>query len=247
MPDTCQGGRHAVSSRYPSLGHDVPVLAVPQQWSPVALAWPPSARPRSPTVITSDGTLGTKVTQQGRVHTITGGTRPQGGPNLFHSFDRFDVGTGDTARFTAANPEGIENILSRVTGGQRSHIDGRIQSDIAGANMFLLNPSGVLFGPNASLDVPGSFHVSTADVLRFSDGYAFRAVNRPEPLLTVAAPAAFGFIRPHPAAITIRAAPYRSRLGRPSRSLEGTSRSQEMASSTPSARHSVPRAGRSPW
>ena len=62
-----------------------------------------------PSAITTDGTLGTTVTQNGRVYTITGGTQPGNGPNLFHSFDRFSVGTNDTARFTGPQT-GIENI-----------------------------------------------------------------------------------------------------------------------------------------
>src|SRR5712691_4975965 len=74
------------------------------------------------TTLTADGTLGTTVTPHGTQYTITGGTRPGNGPNLFHSFDRFSVGTNDTARFSG--PSGIENILSRVTGGQQSVIDG---------------------------------------------------------------------------------------------------------------------------
>jgi len=123
------------------------------------------------TVITSDGTLGTTVTQGGNVYTITGGTRPGNGPNLFHSFDRFSVGTRDVASFQG--PSGITNILSRVTGGQLSEIDGTIQSTIPGANLYLLNPSGVLFGPNARLDVQGSFHVSKADYVRLADGARF--------------------------------------------------------------------------
>ena len=60
------------------------------------------------TTLTPDGTLGTTVTQSGPVHTITGGTRPGNGPNLFHSFDRFSVGTNDTARFSG--PTGIVNL-----------------------------------------------------------------------------------------------------------------------------------------
>ena len=80
--------------------------------------------------ITGDGTLGTTVTPSGTIYTITGGTRPGNGPNLFHSFDRFSVGTNDTARFTG--PTGIANLLSRVTGGQQSVIDGRLQSDHSG-------------------------------------------------------------------------------------------------------------------
>src|ERR671925_304555 len=113
------------------------------------------SRAQGPTALTPDGTLGTTVTRTGTVHTIAGGSRPGNGPNLFHSFDRFSVGTNDTASFTG--PAGIANILSRVTGGQRSEIDGRLQSTIPGANLYLLNPSGVLVGPNASLDISGSF------------------------------------------------------------------------------------------
>src|SRR5919109_220816 len=74
--------------------------------------------------ITSDGTLGTRVTPSGTIYDITGGTRPDNGRNLFHSFDRFSVGTGDTARFSG--PAGVENILSRGTRGPRAEIDGRL-------------------------------------------------------------------------------------------------------------------------
>jgi filamentous hemagglutinin family protein len=155
-----------------------------------------------PTAITPDGTLGTTVSHNGTIHDITGGTRPGNGPNLFHSFDRFSVGTGDTARFSG--PPGIENILSRITGGQQSMIDGLLQSTIPGANLYLLNPSGVLFGPNATLDVSGSFHISTADVVRFTDGATFSAHLGEQSVLTVAPPSAFGFLGTHPAAITIQ-------------------------------------------
>jgi filamentous hemagglutinin family protein len=138
--------------------------------------------------ITGDGTLGTTVTRSGTIYTITEGTRPGNGPNPFHSFDRFSIGTGDTARFSG--PTGIANILSRVTGGQPSSIDGRLQSTIPGANLYLLNPSGVSFGSNASLSVSGSFHVSTADFVRLADRATFFATLRQESRLTVAAPAA---------------------------------------------------------
>jgi large exoprotein involved in heme utilization and adhesion len=75
-----------------------------------------------PSTITGDGTLGTTVTQSGRTYAIGGGTLR--GSNLFQSFDRFNVGTGDTAAFTG--PAGTTNILNRVTGGQQSLIDGRL-------------------------------------------------------------------------------------------------------------------------
>jgi filamentous hemagglutinin family protein len=154
------------------------------------------------TTITPDGTLGTTVTQSGTVHDITGGTRPGNGPNLFHSFNRFSVGTNDTARFSG--PTGIVNILNRVTGGQQSVIDGRLQSTIPGANLYLLNPSGILFGPNASLDISGAFHVSTADFLRFTDGATFSANVGQNSTLTVAPPSAFGFLNSQPAPITVQ-------------------------------------------
>ena len=153
------------------------------------------------TTITPDGTMGTVVTQRGSLYNIRGGMRPGDGPNLFHSFDQFSVGTDDTARFSG--PTGIENILSRVTGAQQSEIDGRLQSTIPGANLYLLNPNGVVFGPRATLDVGGSFHVSTADYLRFADGATFSAHLGTKSTLTVASPAAFGFLGTTPAPIAI--------------------------------------------
>src|SRR5262249_37878530 len=118
------------------------------------------------------------------------------------SFDRLSVGTGDTASFTG--PTGIANILSRVTGGQRADINGTLRSEIPGAHFFLLNPSGVLFGSNARLDISGSFHVSTADFLRFADGATFSVHVGEKSTLTMAAPAAFGFLGPTPAPVTMQ-------------------------------------------
>jgi filamentous hemagglutinin family protein len=154
------------------------------------------------TTIIPDGTLKTKVARHGNVFDITGGRRPGHGPNLFHSFDRFSVGTFHVARFRG--PLGIENIISRVTGGQQSVIDGTLQSQIPGANLYLLNPSGVLFGPNASLDVSGSVHVSTADVLRFANGRTFSAHLSAKSTFTIAPTAAFGFLTGNPAGIAIK-------------------------------------------
>ena len=152
--------------------------------------------------ITSDGKMltPTKVTKVGTTYNITNGTI--NGTNLFHSFGLFSVGTGDTASFNG--PVGIANIIGRVTGGQQSIIDGLIKSTISGANLYLLNPYGVLFGKNASLSVSGSFHVSTADYLRFSDGARFYANLSNNSTLTSAPIAAFGFLSNAPAAITIQ-------------------------------------------
>src|SRR5918999_1640096 len=138
--------------------------------------------------ITLDGSLGPPGPLTGphaRIGAELGQIR---GGNLFHSFGQFNVPTGGSATFTGPNT--IANILSRVTGGQPSEIDGVLRSEIAGANLYLLNPSGVLFGPNASLDVSGSFHVSTADFLRLADGATFSAHLGQESVLTVASPAA---------------------------------------------------------
>ncbi len=106
--------------------------------------------------------------------------------NLFHSFREFSVDTGAGAYF--ANPEGVTNILTRVTGENPSLILGTL-GVTGNANLFLLNPQGVIFGANAQLDVAGSFLASTADSLVFSNGFAFSASN-PEapPLLTVNIP-----------------------------------------------------------
>src|SRR5438445_2642352 len=91
--------------------------------------------------ITPDGSLGTSVAKNGTTYDINDGTIK--GTNQFHSFGRFSVGTGDIASFNG--PVGILNILSRVTGGLQSQIDGTIRSTITSANLYLINPAGVLF------------------------------------------------------------------------------------------------------
>jgi filamentous hemagglutinin family protein len=156
---------------------------------------------RSHAQITLDGSLGPSGPLTGPDFVIDSGLGQIRGSNLFHSFGQFNVQTGQSATFTG--PGSIANILSRVTGGQRSFIDGLLASTIPGANLFLLNPSGVLLGPNAVLDVKGAFHVSTADYLRFADGARFSSSLAQGSTLTIAQPAAFGFLAP-PAPISIQ-------------------------------------------
>ena len=161
-----------------------------------------SARAQVVTAITPDGTLGTNVTQPvPGFYNIDGGTVVDG-IIQFHSFDQFSVGTGDGANFDG--PAGIQNVLSRVTGGALSEIDGTVLSSIAGANVFLMNPSGVIFGPNSSLNVQGSFHATTADYIGFDDGRRFNAIpSGADAMLTSAAPAAFGFLDSSVASIDV--------------------------------------------
>ena len=113
------------------------------------------------------------------------GTRPANGPNLFHSFGEFGVPTNNIA---ISNDSGraTSNILSRVTGGILSNIFGTIQTTGFGnANLFLMNPAGILFGPNATLNVGGSVHFTTADYLRLTDGDRFNAIPKCSGLCTI--------------------------------------------------------------
>ncbi|MGL5835344.1 MAG: filamentous hemagglutinin N-terminal domain-containing protein, partial [Waterburya sp.] len=141
--------------------------------------------------VTPDDTLpdNSIVTPQGEKIQIEGGTAR--GNNLFHSFEEFSVPGGKEAVFN--NAESIENILSRVTGGNESVINGGIGAN-GSANVFLINPAGIIFGENAFLNVGGSFIGSTADSLLFPDGIGYSATDvDAAPMLTINAPIGLGF------------------------------------------------------
>jgi filamentous hemagglutinin family protein len=147
--------------------------------------------------ITPDGTLGAESSAVTPLVNINGlpSERLDGGAirgtNLFHSFREFNIDEGRGAYFT--NPDGIANILSRVTGNDPTDVLGTL-GVLGNANLFLINPNGIIFGPNASLDVGGSFLGSTASSLNFADGKQF-STTAPQttPLLSVSVPIGLQF------------------------------------------------------
>ncbi|MBE9031211.1 filamentous hemagglutinin N-terminal domain-containing protein, partial [filamentous cyanobacterium LEGE 11480] len=154
----------------------------------------------SQSVILPDDTLGAEQSQVNQsLDLIEGGVRR--GQNLFHSFREFNISDGLSAYFIAPDLE-IQNIFARVTGinrseilgvlGTRANVNGTFQA--SPANLFFLNPNGILFGPNASLDVGGSFVTTTANAIQFGDQGSFSATNPTNtvPLLNID-PSAFLF------------------------------------------------------
>src|ERR1700728_2577978 len=148
-----------------------------------------------PAGVKLDGTLGgAAMALSGPTYNITQSMGRLAGSNLFFSFQYFNVATGQTALFSTTTG-GIDDVISRVTGGYASTIDGTIRLEAASGapNFFLINPSGVTFTSNAVVDVPAAFYVTTANYVKFSDGnfYANPSVTS---TLSTAAPEAFGFL-----------------------------------------------------
>ncbi len=156
----------------------------------------------SPAQVVLDGKFGTSGPLAGPNYSITEGMGSTRGNNLFQSFAQFNLTAGEVATFSG--PANIQNILSRVTGGSPSSINGTIRSDIVGANFFFINPSGIIFGPNAAINVSGSFAASTANYLKLADGARFvAALDADDSGLSTAPVSAFGFLGNSPGAIAI--------------------------------------------
>lgn len=157
-------------------------------WLGTAIA---SAQP----IPSSDGT-GTIVSPNGNQFNINGGT--QSGNNLFHSFEQFGLSQGQIANFLSNSQ--IQNILARVTGSNPSVINGLIQVTGSNANLFLLNPAGIVFGSNASLNVPGSFTATTASGIGIGNSW-FNATDPNNYANLTGTPNRFAFPMSQPGAI----------------------------------------------
>ncbi|MGE0642901.1 MAG: filamentous hemagglutinin N-terminal domain-containing protein [Nitrospira sp.] len=136
---------------------------------------------------------------------VTGGTRA--GQNLFHSFGDFNIPNNTTANFLNDSGLTTSAVLGRVTGGNPSNILGTIQTTGFGnADLFLMNPAGIVFGPDATLSVGGSVAFTTADYLRLADSVRFNAIPSvtADTLLSTAPVAAYGFLDSALGAITVQ-------------------------------------------
>ncbi|MEM7771076.1 MAG: CHAT domain-containing protein [Cyanobacteria bacterium P01_A01_bin.37] len=146
--------------------------------------------------------VGTRVNREGNAERdrflIDGGTRSGDRQNLFHSFEDFGLSADQVATFLA-DPD-VRNILSRVVGGDPSIINGLIEVTGGNANLYLLNPAGVVFGPNSRLNVPGDFTATTATGIGFDDGW-FNAVGESDYAALVGEPGRFAFATTAPGSI----------------------------------------------
>ena len=145
----------------------------------------------------NDGTA-TIVTSDGKRFDITGGTLSQDGANLFQSFQKFGLNAGQIANFLS-NPQ-IRNILGRVVGGDTSIINGLVQVTGGNSNLYLMNSAGFVFGPNAQINVPADFTVTTANGIQFDDQW-FNAVGSNNYADLVGNPSAFAFTMEQPGGI----------------------------------------------
>jgi filamentous hemagglutinin family protein len=145
----------------------------------------------------ADGT-NTLVTPEGNRLDITGGQLSGDGANLFHSFEQFGLTSDQIANFLS-NPS-IENILGRVSGGNTSIINGLIQVSGGSSHLYLMNPSGIIFGANATLNVPASFTATTANGIGIGSSW-FNATGANEYATLVGTPNSFALTMNQPGAI----------------------------------------------
>lgn len=164
---------------------------------PLAVFCSPLSAQSQSIIPATDGT-GTVVMPEGNRYDITGGQQSSDGRNLFHSFTQLGLNSAEIANFIS-NP-GILNILGRINGGNASYINGLIQVTGGQSHLYLMNPAGIVFGPNASLNVPGSFLATTATGMGFDEGW-FNAMGGNNYGNLVGTPSALVFETLHPGAI----------------------------------------------
>jgi len=165
----------------------------------LALAYTPGVKPaQSQSIVPSADGTGTVVTPDGKRLDIKDGTLSGDGANLFHSFTQFGLNQDQIANFLS-NPS-IQNILGRVNGGNPSIINGLIQVTGGNSNLFLMNPSGILFGSGARLNVPASFTATTATGIGFGDNW-FNASGPNDYAALVGMPSSLAFTMSQPGAI----------------------------------------------
>ncbi|NET62190.1 MAG: filamentous hemagglutinin N-terminal domain-containing protein, partial [Symploca sp. SIO2E6] len=150
-----------------------------------------------PIIPATDGT-GTIININNNQINISGGTFSSNGTNLFHSFEQFGLDTNQIANFLS-NPQ-IQNILGRVNGGNPSIIDGLMQVTGGNSNLYLMNPAGILFGRNATLNVPADFVATTATGIGVGDNW-FNAFGSNDYANLNGNPWQFAFDSPQPGAI----------------------------------------------
>ncbi|MBE9092635.1 CHAT domain-containing protein [Tychonema sp. LEGE 07203] len=159
-------------------------------WAIVAI-YPQSQIAAAQSIVPAAEGTGTAIAPKpGARYDITGGTASRDGANLFHSFTRFGLNSGETANFLS-NPA-IKNILGRVVGGDASLINGLIQVSGGNSNLYLMNPAGIIFGTNARLDVSGSFFATTASGIGFDSGW-FNGTGANDYAALVGEPNTFAF------------------------------------------------------
>ncbi|HBE36647.1 MAG TPA: filamentous hemagglutinin, partial [Cyanobacteria bacterium UBA11368] len=158
----------------------------------------PSARVYAQPIVPAPDGTNTVVTPDGNRLDITGGQTSSDRTNLFHSFTQFNLDSGQTANFISIAE--IRNILGRITGGDPSRINGLIQVTGSNANLFLINPAGIIFGSSASLNVPASFIATTANGIGFGNNF-FNATGANNYNILNGTPNAFAFTMSQPGSI----------------------------------------------
>ena len=179
-----------MNSAYINLGGLLGILSI------YGILLPNQAKAQS--ITPAPNSTATVITTTGEQLDITGGSLSGDGRNLFHSFQQFGLNPEQIANFIS-NPN-IQNILGRVTGGDVSIINGLIQVSGSNANLYLMNPAGIIFGSGASLNVPASFTATTATGIGIGDNW-FNAVGDNNYSVLVGTPNAFAFSTPQPGTI----------------------------------------------